>query len=391
MKWRQYPADVLPLWVAEMDVELAEPVVAAVTDAMRAGDTGYPPPQGSPHTDGAGTPGRAAYVQALAQFAEERWGFSGIAAERSALVADVMAGVTEVLRLITAPRDAVVVNCPVYPPFYAFVQHAGRRVVEAPLSAEHRIDLDALEQVFTDFRPAAYLLCSPHNPTGTVHTADELAAVASLADRYRVRVVTDEIHAPLVLAGATYTPYLSVPGTDSAISLYSASKGWNLAGLKAAVVVAGPDAADDLARLPEIVSHGPSHLGVIAHVAALRAGGQWLDALLAGLEENRALLERLVAEQLPGVRLSRPEGTFLSWLDFREVPGLPPDEGAVLGDVRTMGGPAAYLLAHARVALNAGATFGSGGAGHVRLNYGTSPEVLTEAIRRIANALPRES
>jgi cystathionine beta-lyase len=375
MKWREYPADVLPLWVAEMDVELAEPIVAAVTDAMRTGDTGYPP-------------GVAEYAETLAKFADERWGWSGIAPERCAIVADVMVGVTEVLRLITSPGDGVVVNCPVYPPFYAFVEYAGRRIVEAPLSAEHRLDLGGLERVFADARPAAYLLCSPHNPTGTVHSAEELAAVAALADRYRVRMVTDEIHAPLVLAGATHTPYLSVPGTESAVSVYSASKGWNLAGLKAAVVVAGADAAADLARLPEIVSHGPSHLGVIAHVAALGAGGAWLDALLVALDENRTLLQRLVAEQLPAVRLRRPEATFLSWLDFRGVPGLPADDGAVLGDVRTMGGPAAYLLEHARVALNAGATFGTGGAGHVRLNYGTSPAILTEAIGRIAAALP---
>lgn len=375
MKWREYPPDVLPLWVAEMDADLAEPVVAAVTAAVRAGDTGYPR-------------GVTEYAETLAAFAGDRWGWAGVAPERCALVADVMVGVTEVLRLITSPGDAVVVNCPVYPPFYAFLEYAGRRVVEAPLSGEHRLDLDTLERVFAETRPAAYLLCSPHNPTGTVHTRDELAAVAALADRHRVRVVVDEIHAPLVLAGATHTPYLSVPGAESAISLYSASKGWNLAGLKAAVAVAGPAAAGDLARLPEIVSHGPSHVGVVAHVAALRAGGEWLDALLAALDENRTLLERLVAEQLPGVRLRRPEATFLSWLDFRDVPGMPPDEGAVLGDVRTTGGPAAYLLERARVALNAGATFGSGGAGHARLNFGTSRAILTEAIGRIAAALP---
>ncbi|MEO9138375.1 MAG: aminotransferase class I/II-fold pyridoxal phosphate-dependent enzyme [Jatrophihabitans sp.] len=375
MKWRQYPADVLPLWVAEMDVRLAEPVAAAVTEAVYAGDTGYPA-------------GVAEYAQALARFAEERWGWSGIAVDRSAIVADVMVGVTEVLRLITSPGDAVVVNCPVYPPFYAFVEHAGRRVVEAPLSDQHRLDLYTLERVFAAARPTAYLLCSPHNPTGTVHTADELAAVASLAERYGVRVVADEIHAPLVLAGASYTPYLAVPGSESAVSFYSASKGWNLAGLKAAVAIAGVDAAGDLARLPEIVSHGPTHLGVIAHVAALRAGGEWLDALLAHLEENRTLLELLVAERLPGVELHRPQATFLSWLDFRGVPGLPREDGAGLGDVRAMSGPAAYLLEHARVALNAGATFGSGGAGHARLNFGTSQTILTEAIDRIAAALP---
>jgi cystathionine beta-lyase len=248
MKWRAHPPDVLPLWVAEMDATLAEPVARALAGAISIGDTGYP----------SGT----AYAEALAAFAAERWGWDGLAVERTALVPDVMLGAVELLKLVTEPGSAVVVNCPVYPPFYPFVEHMGRRVVEAPLTAEHRLDVDALEEAFaraTDGgKPAAYLLCSPHNPTGTVHTAAVLAAVADLADRYGIRVVADEIHAPLVLPGAEFTPYLSVPGGSRGMSLMSASKGWNLAGLKAAVAVAGADAAADLARMPEEVGHGPA-------------------------------------------------------------------------------------------------------------------------------------
>ncbi|EFL28533.1 putative aminotransferase [Streptomyces himastatinicus ATCC 53653] len=355
MKWRTYPDDVLPLWVAEMDVPLAEPVVRAVTDAIALGDTGYP----------AGT----AYAEALAGFARERWGWDGLAVERTAIVPDVMLGVVEMLKLVSGPGDAVVVNCPVYPPFYPFVEHMDRRVVEAPLGAHLRLDLDALEDAFrravAGGRRATYLLCSPHNPTGTVHTADELAAVAALADRHGVRVVADEIHAPLVAPGTVFTPYLSVPGAESGLSLMSASKGWNLAGLKAALAIAGPAAADDLARLPEEVGHGPSHIGVIAHTAALRDGGDWLDALLGGLDDNRALLAGLLARELPGVRYRPGPATFLAWLDCRAL-GLGDD-------------PAAVFLDRGRVALNSGLPFGTGGAGHVRLNLGTSPEVLIEA------------
>ncbi|MFE2050751.1 MalY/PatB family protein [Streptomyces sp. NPDC059459] len=363
MKWRTYPPDVLPLWVAEMDVPLAGPVVRAVTEAVRLGDTGYP----------AGT----AYAEALAAFAGERWGWDGLAVERTAIVPDVMLGVVEMLRLVTGPGDPVIVNPPVYPPFYQFVEHMDRRVVEAPLGAGLRIDLDVLEEAYrravADGGRAAHLLCSPHNPTGTVHTADELAAVAALADRYGVRVVADEIHAPLVTASARFVPYLSVPGAERGLALMSASKGWNLAGLKAALALAGPGAAADLARMPEEVGHGPSHVGVLAHTAALRDGTDWLDAVLAGLDENRRLLTGLLAEHLPGVVHRAGEATFLAWLDCRAL-GLGDD-------------PAEVFLGRGRVALSSGIPFGTGGAGHVRLNLAASPEVLTEAVRRMAAAL----
>lgn len=363
MKWRTYPADVLPLWVAEMDVPLAEPVVRAVTDALALGDTGYP----------AGT----AYAEALAGFAEKRWGWDGLAVERTAIVPDVMLGIVEMLKLVTGHGDPVVVNSPVYPPFYQFIEHMDRQVREAPLGADLRIDFDVLEEAFRQAvaggRRAAYLLCSPHNPTGTVHTAGELAAVAALADRYGVRVVADEIHAPLTASGTDFVPYLSVPGGESGLSLMSASKAWNLAGLKAALAIAGPAAAADLARLPEEVGHGPSHVGVIAHTAALTEGTAWLDALLSGLDDNRRLLTDLLAAHLPAIAHRPGEATYLAWLDCRGL-GLGED-------------PARVFLERGRVALNAGIPFGTGGTGHVRLNLATSPELITEGVRRMAAAL----
>ncbi|MFF5139801.1 MalY/PatB family protein [Streptomyces sp. NPDC013157] len=361
MKWRTYPEDVLPLWVAEMDVPLAPAVVRAVTDAMELGDTGYP----------AGT----AYAEALAAFAAKRWDWDGLDTARTAIVPDVMLGVVEMLKLVTGPGDPVVVNSPVYPPFYQFVEHMDRRVVEAPLGADGRIDLGVLEAAFRGLGGgrAGYLLCSPHNPTGTVHTADELTAVTALAERYGVRVVADEIHAPLTAPGVGFVPYLSVPGAERGLSLMSASKAWNLAGLKAALAVAGPGAAADLARLPEEVSHGPSHVGVIAHTTALTDGTAWLDALLAGLDENRRLLAGLLDRHLPGIRYRPAEATFLAWLDCRAL-GLGDD-------------PAEVFLDRGRVAVNSGIPFGTGGAGHVRLNLATSPEVITEAVERMASAL----
>jgi cystathionine beta-lyase len=362
VKWRLYDPDVIPLWVAEMDVVPAEPIQRAVADAMQRGDTGYP--------------WAADYAEALASFAAERWSWKPDPSSMQ-IVPDVMLGVVEVLKLLTGPGDAVVVNSPVYPPFFDFVTHLDRRVVEAPLDALGRIDPASLEQALREATrgggSAAYLMCNPQNPTGTVHTPEELTAALDLAASFDVRVVADEIHAPVVPDGATFTSVASLPSGSRAISLMSASKAFNLAGLKAAMAVPGPDAVADLARMPEEVSHGASHVGVIAHRAAYLEGGGWLDALLSGLDENRHLLSALLAEHLPEVGYRVPEGTFLAWLDFSAL-GLGPD-------------PAAVLRERARVALHPGPGFGQGGEGHARLNFGTSPEIVREAVRRIAAAV----
>ncbi|MEI7714949.1 MAG: MalY/PatB family protein [Mycobacterium sp.] len=377
-KWRQFPDDVLPLWVAEMDVHLAPTVAEALRRAIDIGDTGY----------ASGT----ALAEALAEFAARRWHWHDLEVGRTAIVPDVMQGAVETLRLVTDRGDAVVVNPPVYAPFYAFVSHDGRRVVDAPLGADGRIDLDSLEEAFARARASsgkvAYLLCNPHNPTGSVHTVDELTAVAALARRFGVRVVSDEIHAPLILSGATFVPYLSVPGAEDAFALMSASKAWNLAGIKAAVAIAGPEAAADLARIPEEVSHGPSHLGVIAHAEAFRTGGDWLDALLRGLDEKLSLLGDLLAEHLPAVTCHGPQGTYLAWLDCRRL-GFDDAAPSGLAVVSDVSGPASWFLEHARVALSSGHVFGPGGAGHVRLNFATSRAILAEAVSRMGRAVQR--
>ena len=362
VKWVHYPADVLPLWVAEMDVHLAPPVADAISGAVAAGDTGYA--------------SEGPYAAALAEFARDRWSWE-VDPGTARLVPDVMVGISEVLGVMTRPGDAVVVNPPVYPPFWDFIRHAGRRVVEAPLSSSGRIDLANLEWALREARQhggrAAYLLCSPHNPTGTVHTRAELESVAVLARSHGVRVVADEIHAPVVPAGTDFTPYLTVSVAEDAVALLSASKAWNLAGLKAAVAVPGPESVRDVRAMPEIVQHGVSHLACIAHSAALSEGRGWLDDLLEDLDRNRTLVTHLVADLVPGVHLVGGEGTYFAWLDFR---------GTGLGD-----DPAREILRRARVALNPGPAFGSEGRGFARLNLATSPDILTEAVRRIA-ALP---
>jgi cystathionine beta-lyase len=362
LKWRRYPPDVLPVWVAEMDVLLAPPVRRELERLTAAGDTGYA------YGDD--------YARALAAFAADRWAWE-LDVEATALLADVMRGATELLRLVTDPGDAVVVNPPVYPPFFEFVTGAGRRVVDAPLSPTGRLDLTVLDRAYTEataggVRRAAHLLCSPHNPTGTVHRRDELEAVAALAGRHGVRVVADEVHAPLVAADAAMVPYLTVAGADDAFAVHSASKAWNLAGAKAAVAVAGPAAAVELAGLSEEVRFGASHLGVRTHTVALRDGGDWLDAVVAGIDRRRGLATELLAEHVPGIVVQPSEATYLAWLDLR---------GTGLGD-----DPAAALLERGRVALTPGPPFGEGGAGHARLNLATSEALLSEAVRRMATA-----
>ena len=362
-KWRRYPPDVLPLFVAEMDVRVCEPVVAAVTHALRRGDTGYP----------AGRP----YQEAFAGFAERRWGWAPDPAT-TALVPDVMQGVSELVRLLTDDDGVVVINPPVYPPFRAFVRRTGRAVERADLGADGRLDLAALDEAFgrarAGGRSAVYLLCHPQNPTGTLHAPDELRAVGELAARHGVRVVSDEVHAPLVLdADVRFVSATTViPG---AVAVHSASKAFHLAGLKAALAVPGPDAVADLARLPELVSSEVGHVPVLAHTTALTHGDGWLDALLESLRDSRAHLGALLDSRLPRTRWTPGAATYFAWLDLREQ--LPGEDD-----------PAARLLADARVALNSGPTFGRPGAGFARLNFATSRAVLTEAVERVARSLP---
>ncbi len=366
VKWLAYPPDVLPLWVAEMDAAPCPAVVEAVSSALARGDTGY----------GWGP----RYAAEVARYAEASWGWS-VDPSATAVVADVMIGASEMLRLLTDAGGPVVVSPPVYDAFFGFVEAIGRRRLDAPLTPGGRLDPEVLDRVFREAtaggQRAAYLLCNPQNPTGAVHSPDELATLAALATRHGVRVVSDEIHAPLVHAGdASFTPYLTVPGAQDGFALFSPSKGWNLAGLKSAVVVAGPGAGAraDLGRLHEVHTHGSSHVGEIGHVAAMRDGRAWQAGLVAELTANRDLLGRLLAEHLPAVRWTPPQATYLAWLDCRAL-GLGDD-------------PAAVFRERGRVALGSGPRYGAeAGRGFVRLNFATSPEIVEEAVHRMASVL----
>ncbi|WP_022873430.1 MalY/PatB family protein [Nesterenkonia alba] len=372
-KWRAFGDDVLPLWVAEMDVPLAPPVSDALHRMVELGDTGYPMP--------------AAYAESLQRFAAQQWGWEpDITQIRT--VPDVMRGVVEALKIVTQLADTVIVNSPVYPPFFNYPVNSGLRVVEAPLGEDGRLDFEMLEESFnlrTLGGTAVYLLCNPHNPTGVVHTREELQKVAALAEDYGVRVVADEIHAPIVYGEAEFVPYVTVD--PKGFSLVSASKAFNLAGLKAGLLVSGTESAAELSELPKESAHGASHAGVLAQTAALNEGSAWLHALTQGLEANRRLLGDLLAEHAPEVTWRQPEATYLAWLDFSAY-GFDDDEPTP-GAESPVHGPAKFLLKEAKVALTAGHPFGTGGERHARLNFATSPEILTQAVERIGQALAR--
>jgi len=358
---------VLPSFVAEMDFDLARPIIDAVTESMAASDAGY------------GHIGRLG--EAFAGFAASRLGWSPDPA-RIFAIPDVMTGITEMITALTPPGSGVVISPPVYSPFFFRVGFAGRRVVEAPLRRRddggYELDAESLDRALSEDGVSAYILCSPHNPVGRVWTAQELTTVAGLCHARGVLVLVDEIHAPLVLPGAAQVPFLSLdhPVTARTIAFTSASKGWNIPGLKCGLAIAGsPELATVLTERWEALA--PGLLGVHASVAAFEQATGWLDALLAQLDRNRALLARLLAGQLPQIRYRPPEASFLAWLDCREL-------GGALG-----GGddPAAGFLERGRVALAAGTGFGAQGRGFARLNMGTTEPLLAEAVRRMTAAL----
>jgi cystathionine beta-lyase len=363
-KWQRFPGDVLPLFVAEMDYDLAPPVAEALLDAVRRSDTGYPVAD-------------PALGRAFAGFAGRHWGWE-VDPGQVTPVSDVGVGVVETLRVLTRPGTVVAISPPVYPPFFDWVPETGTRLLDVPLAhddAGYRLDLAALEAAFAT-HPAAYLLCNPHNPVGRVHTADELAALVRLARLYRVPIISDEIHAPLVLPGATFTPLLAVPGAaDVAVAVVSASKAFNLAGLKcAAVVTAGSRMAQTVARFAFDTGDRLGHLGLLASIAAFTDSDAWLSTLISTLDARRTQLGGLLRGHLPGVHWVPPEATFLAWLDCR---GLGADDE-----------PYDRFLTEARVALVAGTDFGAAGAGHCRLNFATSPEILIEAVIRMSAVTP---
>jgi cystathionine beta-lyase len=294
------------------------------------------------------------------------------------LVADVMAGVDALLNLATEPGDGVVINTPVYPPFFKHIGFARRRVVEVPLvqlNGRWELDFAGLEAAFAA-GARGYLLCNPHNPTGRVFTPADLGRIASLAEQHGVLVLADEIHASLTLPGARHTPFVSLGGAaaEHGVTLASASKAFNVAGLKGAVAVTGSAAMERLlARLPASCQYGAGLFGVLASLAAWDSGADWLDALLRQLDHARTEFGRLLGERVPGASYTPPEASYLAWVDCAGL-GLGPE-------------PAAVFLERGRVALGRGLDFGAPGDGFVRVTIGTSTALLADIVDRMAAAV----
>ncbi|MFN2377259.1 MAG: MalY/PatB family protein [Candidatus Binatia bacterium] len=366
-KWANVPADVIPAWVADMDFPVAEPIARVLAEMVRGCDLGYP---SGPRADGLAT--------IFARRMQERFGWS-VDPARVEVITDVVQGLHLAVSVFSEPGDAVVTPLPIYPPFLEAVRANNRVPVWkhfVSTSEGFRIDFDRLRAEL----PAAtrmLLVCNPHNPTGRVLSAQELRALADLALERDLIVVSDEIHADLVYDGRRHLA-LATLGPEIAartITLTSATKAFNIAGLRCSIAVFGT--AELHRRFRAVHAHargGIGILGMAASAAAWSEGQPWQDEVVRYLEGNRDL----VAEHVrgwKGVVHAAPEATYLAWLDFR---ALGPDPS-----------PQAFFLEHARVALSEGLDFGESGRGFARLNFATSRPIVREILARMDEAMPR--
>ena len=369
-KWRRYDEDVLPLWVADMDFPAPEPVIRALRERVDHGLFGYPieNPDLRP---------------ALVEHLERLYGWR-VAPEALVPVPGVVTGFNLATHALTTPGDGVLAQTPVYYPILYAPGNAGCTLEEMELTlradGQYEIDFDAFEAAITP-RTRIFVLCNPHNPVGRVFRQDELERMAEICLRHDVAICSDEIHCDLLFRGQRHLPIASLAPEIAArtITLMAPSKTYNVAGLKFSVAII--EDADLRERYQKARAGLVSWVTALAQIAALtayREGQPWLDAVLRYLEDNRDFLFDYVAAELPGIGMSKPEGTYLAWLDCRQagIEGKTPHE---------------FFLQEARVALNDGATFGRGGEGFVRLNFACPRATLVEALERIKSALNRGS
>ncbi|MEV0403170.1 aminotransferase class I/II-fold pyridoxal phosphate-dependent enzyme [Actinoallomurus sp. NPDC050550] len=364
-RWSNHGPDVLDLGVAEMDLPIADPILAAVSEATERQAFGYPVDD---HLSGVPT-ATAAWLG--------RQGLS-VTPAGIRLVPDAMRGILLAIRHLTEPSSPVVVPTPSYPRFFEVVAVTGRPCVQVPMRHEagrYRLDLEGIERALRA-GAGSVILCHPANPVGRVFTSDELTELATIVDRHSARVISDEVHAPIRYT-EPFTPYAALNETARrhAITVTSATKAWNFPGLRCAMVALtnGRDPAiwDGIRHVEK---SGISPLGMIATKAALAEGAPWLTEALTFLDDNRRLVtEFLAGAELP-IHADTPEATYFSWLNLTAF------------DIDQ---PAAFLLEHAGVATGAGPTYGHGGAGHVRLNFATPQPTLLEALERITTALTK--
>jgi cysteine-S-conjugate beta-lyase len=366
VKWSQFPGKV-GAFIAEMDFGTAPPITRALHAAVDAGNFGYLP--------------RALMEQmseAYAGWSRSRYGWD-IPPANVRPLADVIAGFVAAIEHFSRPGSPIIVPTPAYMPFLIVPGAVGREIIQVPLvpmDGRLSYDLDALDAAF---RAGANLmiLCNPHNPIGRVLSRDEMTAIAEVVERNGGRVFADEIHAPLVFPGHHHVPYASISPVTAGhtVTATSASKAWNLPGLKCAQLILSNEAdLETWSRVGYMAEHGASNLGVIANTAAFSAGGPWLDEVMAYLDSNRVLLGELLAEHLPKVGYVQPEGTYLAWLDCRELD--------------LTGEPAEFFFDRAGVAMTDGAMCGAIGKGFARYTFATPRPIMRQSILQMARALP---
>ena len=360
-KWREFPADVLPLPVAEMDFEIAKPIRDVLSQMIGGSDTGYLGPIPELGIN-------------FAKFAKARWGWE-IDPDQVFTATDVGVGMVEMARTVVKPGDLIMINSPVYHNMNNWITELACKPFDAPLIKDglhYTIDLDAIEKGYKS-GVKAHFLCSPHNPVGTVFTKAELAILAELAKKYGVTVFSDEIHAPLTYNAADFTPFLAVSETarEVGICVTAASKSWNLAGLKCATIItAHPKQYERAKAMPMAVHYRASLFGAVASATAYECV-DWLDSAIETMDSNRKFIAKLLTEKLPSVGYRIPDCSYLAWLDLTSL-----NLGA---------NPSEILLEKGRLALNSGITFGPESGQFVRLNFATSEEIIAEAISRIVS------
>lgn len=364
LKWSTVDPDVLPAWVAEMDVKLAPAVIQTLQDALTRHDAGYP-----------ASPDRL--VQAFSRFAQDRWDWQ-IAPEQVSLHVDAATAAEKLMRHYAGAERDVIIMPPVYNRFYDWLASSGVRPVEVPLTDLDNggfFDLAGIESAL-QAGTKVILLCNPHNPLGRVFSQAELSQLADLAQRYEAVVISDEIHAPMVYDGHTFTPWLTVSqaARDTGIALHTATKSWNFAGLKCGIAIRSATGPWPKELDPKTTLTDTGFWGILATEAAFNDSRDWLDTVRAHFQAQSTLLLDLVAEHLPGVTFHPPNASFLAWLNFH--------------DTDLSEEPATYFLREARVELSPGLNFGAAGQGYVRLNMGTSTERLERVIEAMGRAWP---
>jgi cystathionine beta-lyase len=367
VKWRLYDSDVLPMWVADMDFLSPEPVIRALRERVDHGVFGY----GQEPSEL-----RPVIVERLRHL----YGWQ-VAPEALVFVPGVVTGFNQAAHAVTSPGDGVLVQTPVYFPMLYTPGNVGCTLDEMELTLKedgsYEVDFDAFEAAITA-RTRIFLLCSPHNPVGRVFRQDELERMAEVCLRHDVVICSDEIHCDLVFQGYPHLPIASLDPeiADRTITLIAPSKTYNIAGLHFSVaIIQNAELREKYQAASAGLVGRPGILSAVAALAAYRDGQPWLDAVLRYLEGNADYATEYVNTQLPGVKMWRPEGTYLGWLDCREA-GME-------------GSPHQFFLQQARVALNEGASFGRGGEGFARLNFGCPRSTLSEALERMRKALLR--